>query len=69
MNMVNILFVGCRSGKAPLDVSEDNFLDAAAGIPHFNISKLNIINMFLIKIFPVYWFHFEINVFNFFVAV
>ena len=25
--------------------------------------------MFLIKIFPVYWFHFEINVFNSFFAV
>ena len=69
MNEVNILFVGCRSRQAPLDGSEDNFLDAVAGIPRCNMYKLNIRNMFLIKIFPVHLFHFEINVFNHYVAV
>ena len=69
MNVVNILFAGCRSGKAPHDGSGDNFLDAAAGIPHCNMYKLNIIIVFLIKIYPVHLFHFEINVFNYYVVV
>ena len=69
MNVVNILFAGFRLGQAPLDGSEDNFLDAVAGIPHCNLYKLNIRNMFLIKFFPMHLFHFEINVFNHYVAV
>ena len=69
MNVVNILLASFRSGQAPLDGSEDNFLDTVEGIPYCNMYKLNIRNMFLIKIFPVYLFHFEINVFNHYVAV
>jgi hypothetical protein len=39
------------------------------GIPHCKLYKLNISNVFFNYVFSrVYWFHFDISVFNIFVA-